>query len=312
MALLQDSTCDYNNGTTITMDSTASLIAGGTVSGTGIPAGATIDSITDGTTFELSASTTGGSVTNGTLTFNNSKAVYQINVGLDVTVGGTGWGAGQWSGTTSGALATTINEGGTFSNSDTTLTVTSATEIVATDLILIEEELLTVTNVSTNDLTVTRASSGTTAAAHADGTLVRLAVGNADSANDFVGWGNAASVTVPGAQIRLWSHDNFGEDIIINPRDGGLFYWDKTNGLGNRAVELSATSTYSGETSVPTVAKQILVSDQDRHIIVFGCDGLGANSSAPQGNGIQRSIVDPFFLTRKSSRFLSDCYEYSR
>jgi hypothetical protein len=219
---------------------------------------------------------------------------YQINVGLDNTVGGTGWGAGQWSGTTSSALATTINEGGEYSNSDTTLTVTSGTGIVATDLILIEEELLTVTNVSTNDFTVTRASSGTTAAAHADGTLVRLAVGNADSANDFVGWGNAASVTVPGAQIRFWSHDNFGEDIIMNPRDGGIYYWDKTNGLGNRAIELSTTSTYSGETSVPTIAKQVLVSDQDRHVIVFGCDGLGANSSATQGNGIQDPLLIRF------------------
>jgi hypothetical protein len=219
---------------------------------------------------------------------------YQINVGLDNTVGGTGWGAGQWSGTTSGALATTINEGAEFSDSDTTLTVTSGTGIVATDLILIEEELLTVSSVSTNDLTVTRASSGTTAAAHADGTLVRLAVGNADSANDFVGWGDAASVTVPGAQIRFWSHDNFGEDIIMNPRDGGIYYWDKTNGLGNRAVELSATSTYSGETSVPTIAKQVLVSDQDRHVIVFGCDGLGANSSATQGNGVQDPLLIRF------------------
>ena len=219
---------------------------------------------------------------------------YQVNVGLDVTVGGTGWGAGQWSGTTSGALATTINEGAEYSSSDTTLTVTSGTGIVATDLILIEEELLTVSSVSTNDLTVTRASSGTTAAAHADGTLVRLASGNADSANDFVGWGNAASVTTPGAQIRFWSHDNFGEDIIINPRDGAIYYWDKTNGLGNRAVELSATSTYSGETSVPTIAKQVLVSDQDRHVIVFGCDGLGANSSATQGNGVQDPLLIRF------------------
>ena len=52
---------------------------------------------------------------------------YQINTGLDATVGGTGWGAGQWSGTTDGALATTINEGADISNSDTTLTVTSGT-----------------------------------------------------------------------------------------------------------------------------------------------------------------------------------------
>ena len=252
-----------------------------------------ITSLISSNSYEITASVAANSSDTG----NGGSSVvgaYQINVGLDNTVGGTGWGAGQWSGTTSGALATTINEGAEYSNSDTTLTVTSGTGIVATDLILIEEELLTVSSVSTNDLTVTRASSGTTAATHADGTLVRLAVGNADSANDFVGWGNAASVTVPGAQIRFWSHDNFGEDIIMNPRDGGIYYWDKTNGLGNRAVELSATSTYSGETSVPTIAKQVLVSDQDRHVIVFGCDGLGANSSATQGNGVQDPLLIRF------------------
>jgi hypothetical protein len=165
----------------------------------------------------------------------------------------------------------------------------------ANDVILVDNELMLVSATSDdNTMTVTRGHSGTTAATHTDNTLVRLATGNADSANDFVGWGNAASVTVPGAQIRLWSHDNFGEDIIINPRDGGIFYWDKTNGLGTRAIELSATSTYSGETSVPTIAKQVLVSDQDRHVIVFGCDGLGANSSATQGNGVQDPLLIRF------------------
>ncbi len=222
---------------------------------------------------------------------------FQINVGLDNTVGGTGWGAGQWSGTTSGALATQLAEA--LDASETAIDVDSATGITAGDLILIEEELITVGTISSNTLGTgggpsTRGASGTAAATHADNTLVRLATGNADSANDFVGWGNAASVTVPGAQIRLWSHDNFGEDLIINPRDGGLFYWDKTNGLSTRAVELSATSTYSGETSVPTIAKQVLVSDQDRHVIVFGCDGLGANSSATQGNGVQDPLLIRF------------------
>jgi hypothetical protein len=219
---------------------------------------------------------------------------YQINVGLDVTVGGTGWGAGQWSGTTSGALATQLNEA--LDASETDVDVDDETGMnTANDVILIDNELMLVSATSDdNTMTVTRGHSGTDAATHADNTLVRLAVGNADSANDFVGWGNAASVTVPGAQIRLWSHDNFGEDIIINPRDGGLFYWDKTNGLGTRAVELSATSTYSGETSVPTIAKQVLVSDQDRHVIVFGCDGLGANSSATQGDGVQDPLLIRF------------------
>ena len=229
-----DATCDYNNDPTITMDSTASLIAGGTVSGTGIPAGATIDSITNGTTFELSASTTGGSVTNGTLTFNTSKAVYQINTGLDVTVGGTGWGAGQWSGTTSGALATQLAEA--LDASETAIDVDSATGITAGDLILIEEELITVGTISSNTLGTgggpsTRGASGTDAATHADNTLVRLATGNEDSANDFVGWGNAASVTVSGAQIRLWTHDNFGQHLLLNPRDGAIYLWFKDDGV---------------------------------------------------------------------------------
>jgi len=224
----------------------------------------------------------------------SAKGTYQLNVGLDVTVGGTGWGAGQWSGTTSNALATQLNEA--LDASETGVDVDDETGITDSgDVILVEEELMLVAgDTDDNTLNVTRGHSGTTAATHADNTLVRLAKGNTDTANDFVGWGNAASVTTPGAQIRTWSHDNFGEDLIINPRDGGLFYWDKTDGLGNRAVELSATSTFSGETSVPTIAKQVLVSDQDRHVIVFGCDGLGATPTTSQGDGVQDPLLVRF------------------
>ena len=64
-----NATCDYNDDPTITHDADVRIVAGLHVKGTGIPSGATISSITDSTTFELSASTTGGSVSNGTLTF---------------------------------------------------------------------------------------------------------------------------------------------------------------------------------------------------------------------------------------------------
>jgi hypothetical protein len=66
-----DATCDYNNDPTIAMDSTTAIKGGMSVSGTGIPTGAYVESVTSATAFELSASTTGGSVTNGTLTFGN-------------------------------------------------------------------------------------------------------------------------------------------------------------------------------------------------------------------------------------------------
>jgi len=269
------------------------LGSGGNITQTILQAEFQITKLISSNAYEITSSVAANSSDTG----NGGSSVvgaYQINVGLDVTVGGTGWGAGQWSGTTSGALATQLNEA--LDASETDVDVDDETGMnTANDVILVDNELMLVSaTTDDNTMTVTRGHSGTTAATHADNTLVRLATGNADSANDFVGWGNAASVTVPGAQIRLWSHDNFGEDIIINPRDGGLFYWDKTDGLGTRAIELSATSTYSGETSVPTIAKQVLVSDQDRHVIVFGCDGLGANSSATQGNGIQDPLLIRF------------------
>ena len=266
---------------------------GGTITATILNAEFQIVSLISSNAYTITSSVAANSSDTG----NGGSSVvgaYQLNVGLDVTVGGTGWGAGQWSGTTSGALATQLNEA--LDASETDVDVDDETGMnTANDVILVDDELMLVSaTADDNTMTVTRGHSGTTATTHADNTLVRLAVGNTDSANDFVGWGNAASVTTPGAQIRLWSHDNFGEDIIINPRDSGLFYWDKTNGLGNRAVELSATSTYSGETSVPTVAKQILVSDQDRHVIAFGCDGLGATPTATQGDGIQDPLLIRF------------------
>ena len=82
-------------------------------------------------------------------------------------------------------------------------------------------------------------------------------------------WGSASTDAIVNNTLRLWSHDNFGEDLLINVRDGNIFYWDSSNGLGTRAVALS---TLNATGKIPTVAKQIMVSDRDRHVIAFGCD----------------------------------------
>ena len=70
------------------------------------------------------------------------------------------------------ATTTTINEGATFTNSDTTLTVTSATSLLVGDYLRIDDELLQITGISGTDLTVTRGSLGTTAASHNNGATV--------------------------------------------------------------------------------------------------------------------------------------------
>ena len=85
-------------------------------------------------------------------------------------------------------------------------------------------------------------------------------------------WGSAASLTAIGSILRIWGHDNFGEDLVFNIRDGGLFYWDKSTSSAPFARAVALSDLAGADPTTPTIAKQVLVSDRDRHIIVFGCD----------------------------------------
>ncbi len=86
-------------------------------------------------------------------------------------------------------------------------------------------------------------------------------------------WGSAATVDLITDTLRIWTHDNFGEDLIINVMNGGIYYWDASavNALTNPAV---AISDLVGADLAPTIAKKVIVSDVDRHVIAFGCDPL--------------------------------------
>ena len=78
-APITDGTCDTTDtDATVTMDNTGRIAVGMSVSGTGIPASTTVSSITNGTTFELSAVAT-ASNTNTTLTFGSSATKIDIN-----------------------------------------------------------------------------------------------------------------------------------------------------------------------------------------------------------------------------------------
>ena len=83
-------------------------------------------------------------------------------------------------------------------------------------------------------------------------------------------WGSATALSATD-QLRLWSHDAFGEDLIINPRAGGIYYWDESSGLTTRAVDIT---TLTGANLSPTKGLQTIVSDIDRHVIVLGADPI--------------------------------------
>ena len=261
----------------VTFSNAVSL--GGLVTASILNAEHQIVSVTNANTYVITVSVTANASDSGN-GGSATDAEYQLTVGLDSQVGGTGWGAGLFGGTTAGALTTQLAEA--LDASETEIDVDSSTGIIAGDTILVEEELITVGTISSNTLGTgggpsTRGASGTTAATHADNTIVQLAVGNASSDDDFTGWGIAA-VSGTTREIRTWSHDNFGEDLLINPRDGAVYLWDKTNGLSTRAVELS---TLAGAANTPTIAKQDLVSDIDRHVLCFGTNTYGTTTQDP-------------------------------
>jgi hypothetical protein len=294
---------ECQSGDFVTFSGAASL--GGTVTDTILNQEYEIDTVIDANNYTIIVSVTANSSDTGNGGA-STVGVYQINTGLDTTVGGTGWGAGLYYGRTTTALQTALNEASGINSVVTTFTVDNATGIVASDVVLIDNELMLVSSVVSNDLTVTRGYAGTGSAAnvqpsgsvgaatsHSDNTAVYLVTGNANTNSNFSGWGDAASGGLTTTtQIRLWSQDNFGEDLLINPRDSNIYYWDRTDGLITRAVELSTES--GTKSSVPQVCKQILVSDRDRHVIAFGCDGLGATNSDPQGDGIQDPLLIRF------------------
>jgi len=165
-----------------------------------------IDSVTSTSVYVITAKDTSGSTVtaNSSDTGNGGSSVvgaYQINVGLDVFVAGTGWGASSW-------------------------------------------------------------GSGT--------------------------WGSSSGLSALN-QLRLWSLDSFGEDLIANVRSGGIYYWDtsaKTLGT-DRAVNISALS---GANFTPTAALQVIVSDVDRHVIALGVDPINDAGTARTGT------IDPLLV----------------
>ena len=85
------------------------------------------------------------------------------------------------------------------------------------------------------------------------------------------GWGTASNTPTVGTQIGLWSNALFGEDLIINQRGGGIYYWSAST-PNDRAINITALPYAS---NAPTIATEVLVSDVDRHVIALGCNQLG-------------------------------------
>ena len=112
--------------------------------------------------------------------------------------------------------------------------------------------------------------------------------------NGNFGWGQDATLDAQN-QLRVWTSDNFGENLIACPRALGIFRWTTSSGFidsaGVRtASRMEALETIDGANLVPTKALAITVSEIDRHLIVLGCDPINDGGTARTG------VIDPMLI----------------
>ena len=189
----------------------------------------------------------------------SASVLCYFSVGPAQQLGGFGWGAGLFGGTSIGPATTTLQTALT-DTVGTTIVLNSSAAFPATGTIQIENEFITYTNNNTATNTLTggaRGANGTTAATHSAGVTVT-------NISNFSGWGDPASsdFTIdPG----LWVLDNYGTKLIALIYNGKCFEWDAsaTNATSTRATLLP---------NAPTASRHVLVSTPDRHLVFFGTE----------------------------------------
>jgi hypothetical protein len=196
----------------------------------------------------------------GATTSGGIRVQYYYPVGPAQQLGAYGWGIGQWSGTVSGEVSTTLDGAITDAAATSGITLTDSTEFPSsgTSYVQIDSEEISYTGISSDVLTgVTRGVRNTTAATHSDGATIT-------NTTDYVGWGEAASgdkVFDPG----MWSLDNYGTKLIALIFNGPCFEWDST---ATSATSVRATII----ANAPTASRDMLVSTPDRHLVFFGTE----------------------------------------
>ena len=175
---------------------------------------------------------------------------------------------------------------GTYVTLGTSVTVNNITISGAYEIITVPDgNTYTIIGSTAANATGSGGSTGKTATYDIPAGLATYTTGNGWGAGAWSRgtWGSATTVGV-GQQLRLWSFDNFGQDLVMAIRGGTIYYWVADTSSYARAIKLSTASTtagYSG-TFVPHTTLQIFTSDTQRFGIAFGSnpyDPTNANTT---------------------------------
>jgi hypothetical protein len=85
-------------------------------------------------------------------------------------------------------------------------------------------------------------------------------------------WGTPRATSTVTLNMRVWSLDNYGEDLIASYRNGPLYYWDSS--AGGRASAVTGTQ-------VPDAVGLVRTIDSARHVVAFGASPQGSSTYDP-------------------------------
>jgi hypothetical protein len=186
--------------------------------------------------------------------------------------------------TTSGSNQVTVNDSGHGAITGDFVTISATTGDpggIPNATMNGEYEIIDVPNANEYVIQASVNASSTATAAGTATAAYQINTGSDVSYADF-GWGTGTwglstwgTPRPPSASVSLfssvWQFDNYGENLILQLVDGGIYEWLPSTGIGVRAAAISGA---------PTKSKYALVSTPDRHLICFGTEStIGTPSS---------------------------------
>jgi hypothetical protein len=270
-----DASYTPNVGDYLTISGAASL--GGNVTATVLNQEFAVNSQINSTAYTIvvSVNANGSDTGNGGALTN---IAYQQPTGLNVYSIGTGWGAGPWPvtgtvtsltnpfATVSGSNVVTVTQTAHGLSNGNAVIFSNATATGGIPVVLLNT-LFYPTIANANAYTVTVQANATSTTTGGGNVVVYAETGTR-------GWGEAFTGAGIGQQLRIWTNDNYGQDLVIAPRGGSVFYWKASLGTQTRAQPLSTLSTNEGfdGTRVPTSTLQVIASAIQRFVICFGAN----------------------------------------
>ena len=178
----------------------------------------------------------------------------------------------------------------------TSIVLTSSTGFAAPGTIVIDGESISYTTNTTGTGTLsgcTRGANGSTASSHA--ALAVVTQVTTSGTRTWNGWGQTATTSGVGIQLRLWSEANYGEDLIFSPRGGALYYWavNANPNIITRGEIMAAGTTVNGvalDATTPSLTNHVMVSDASRFVICFGTNDP-STTLFPDLNGAQDPLL---------------------